>query len=99
MRKNESGEIKKYGNFELAGKQILKNKIIDQSHVVHKNLATPLSLGPLKCCNVKWEAHIWCPPITIDTTTFTRRCYTPRLIVPFDQYQPASSPALLHFST
>ena len=39
--------------------------------------------------------------ITMDTTTFTRRCDTPRLIVPrfFDHCLTASSPALLHFST
>ena len=55
------GEIKKYGNFDLTGKNIEKN-IIDQSHVVHKNLATPLSFGPLKCCSVKWEVNIRGPP-------------------------------------
>ena len=59
MPKNElSGESKKYGNFDRTIKNIEKN-IIDQSHVVRKNLATPLSFGPLKCCSVKWEVHIY----------------------------------------
>ena len=38
------GEIKKYGNFDLTGKDVEKN-IIDQSHVVHKNLASR-EVGP-----------------------------------------------------
>ena len=53
-------KLKKYGNFDRTEKNIEKN-IIDQSHV-HKNLATPLSFGPLNCCSVKWEVNTRGPP-------------------------------------